>query len=120
MRCGIAAREAFSAVVTLSAYIRCQVLGSPSATVSKRKAAGDVDQRVELAEMRCRGIDRLLGLGRVGQVDAAEFEQICRGRDLRRRMVDAGDPGAARQRLVHDHPDRAHPARPSRQRLFRP
>src|SRR6476661_6646102 len=33
-RYGIAARDALSAVMTLSAYIRCQVLGSPSATVS--------------------------------------------------------------------------------------
>src|ERR1700712_5197789 len=37
VRCGIAAREALSAVVTLSAYMRCQVLGSPSATASNAK-----------------------------------------------------------------------------------
>ena len=34
-RCGIAAREALSAVMTLSACMRCHVLASPSATVSK-------------------------------------------------------------------------------------
>ena len=68
------------------------------------EAAGDVDQRIELAEMRRGGIDCFPGLGRIGQVDAAEFEQISRGRGLRRRMIDACNPGAPRQRFVHDHP----------------
>ncbi|MGY2907287.1 hypothetical protein ACVWVY_006308 [Bradyrhizobium sp. URHC0002] len=54
--------------------------------------------------MRRRGIDCFSGMGRIGQIDAAEFEQICRGRGLRRRMIDACNPGSARQRFVHDHP----------------
>src|SRR5205814_10015622 len=37
IKCGIADREAFSAVNTLSAYMRCQVFISPSATVSNAK-----------------------------------------------------------------------------------
>ena len=54
--------------------------------------------------MRRGSGDRLAGLGRVGEVDAAEFEQISRGRNLRRRMIDARNPRAPRQRFVHDHP----------------
>jgi len=40
-------------------------------TTLEGKAAGDVDQRIQPAEMRRRGIDRLAGLRRVGEVDAA-------------------------------------------------
>ena len=36
-RCWMADRDAFSAVSTLSAYMRCQVFGSPSVTVSNAK-----------------------------------------------------------------------------------
>ena len=67
------------------------------------EAAGDVDQRIELAEMRRRGINCFPGMGRIGQIDAAEFKQVCRGWDLRRRMIDACNPGAPRQRFVNDH-----------------
>ena len=42
--------------------------------------------------MRRRGVDRLAGLGRVGEVDAAELEQVSRRGDLRRRMIDACNP----------------------------
>ena len=54
--------------------------------------------------MRRRGVDGLSGLGRIGEVDAAKLEQVSGCRDLRRRMIDAGNPGAPRQRFVHDHP----------------
>ncbi|MEH2627448.1 hypothetical protein V1292_005503 [Bradyrhizobium sp. AZCC 1719] len=90
--------------MTLSAYIRCQVFGSPSATVSKAKAAGDVDQRIKLAEMRGGSVDGLFGYRGIGEVDAADFEQIRRGGDLRRGVIDTCNPGALRQRFVHDHP----------------
>ena len=66
------------------------------------KAAGNVDQRIELAEMRGGGVDRLPGLRGIGQVDAAEFDPLRRRRHLRRCMIDAGDTGAARQRFLGD------------------
>jgi hypothetical protein len=55
----------------------------------ERKAAGDIDQRIEPAEMRRGRIDRLLGLRRIGQIDAAEFDAIRRRRNLRWRVIDA-------------------------------
>jgi hypothetical protein len=69
----------------------------------ERKAAGDVDERIEPAEMRRRGVDRLFCLGRIGQIDAAEFDPIWRRWNLGRRVVDGRDPRAACQRLVSDH-----------------
>src|SRR5882672_10744912 len=54
--------------------------------------------------MRRGGIDRLLRRGRIGQVDAAEFELLMRRRYLRRRVVHACQAGAARQRLFGDDP----------------
>src|SRR6266702_3498431 len=69
----------------------------------KGKAAGDVDQRIELAEMRGRLVDRLLGLGRIGQIDAAEFNPLGRRGRLRACVIDAGDAGALRQRFLGDH-----------------
>ena len=68
----------------------------------ERKSAGDVDQRIELAEMRRGGGDRFPGLRGVGQVDAAKLKRVGRGRNLRRRMIDAGDPRAERQCLFRD------------------
>jgi hypothetical protein len=53
--------------------------------------------------MRRDRIDRLFGRRRVGQIDAAEFEPVCGGRKLRRRVVDTGDPCAARQCLIGNH-----------------
>ncbi len=53
--------------------------------------------------MRRSRIDRFFGRRRIGQIDAAEFEPVWRCRDLRRRVVDAGYPSAARQRLFGDH-----------------
>ncbi len=103
-RCGIAAREAFSAVDDVERVHPLPGLGIAVGHRLEGEAAGDVDQRIELAEMRRGGVDGLPGLGGIGEVDAAEFEQISRGRDLGRRMIDAGNPGAPRQRLVHDHP----------------
>ena len=69
----------------------------------ERKAAGDIDQRIQLAEMRRDGVDGLLGLRGVGKIDAAEFDAVGRRRDLRRRVIDAGDPRAPRQRRFRDH-----------------
>ena len=53
--------------------------------------------------MRRHRIDRCLRLRGVGEVDAAEFEPARRCRILRRRMIDAGDARAARQRRLRDH-----------------
>ena len=44
----------------------------------ERKAAGDIDQRIEPAEMRRGGVDGLFGLGRIGEIDAAEFNPVGR------------------------------------------
>ena len=79
--------------------MRCQVFGIAVGDRLEGEAAGDVDQRVQPAEMRADGIDRLSGLGGVGEVDAAELEPVRRCRNLRRRVIDAGNPRAARQRL---------------------
>ena len=67
------------------------------------KAAGDIDERIDLAEMRRGGIDRLFGLRAVGEVDAAEFDPLGSCGDLRGRMIDAGHPRAARDRGFRDH-----------------
>ena len=67
------------------------------------KAAGDVDQGVQPAEMLCGSLDRRLRLRRVGQVDAADLDALGRRRQLRGRVIDAGDPRAARLRDVGDH-----------------
>src|SRR5207244_10724634 len=67
------------------------------------KAAGDIDQRVQLAKMRRGGIDRLFGLRRVREVDTADLDTV-RGRGcLRWRVIDARHPGATRERLFCDH-----------------
>ena len=103
MRCGIAARDAFSAVSDVE---RVHPLPGFRIALGDRlegKAAGDVDQRIEPAEMRRDGVDGFFGLGRIGEIDAAEFDPICRCRDLRRCVIDAGDPGAPRQRHFRDH-----------------
>ena len=41
--------------------------------------------------MRGRGIDRLLRLCRIGQIDAADLDPLRRCRRLRCRVVDAGN-----------------------------
>ena len=69
----------------------------------KRKRSGDIDERIEPSEMRCRRADGLCGLCGIGQVDAAKFEPLggrarrCRG------MIDASHPGAARDGGACDH-----------------
>ncbi len=103
-RCGIAAREAFSAVSTLRAYMRCQTLESPSAMVSKVKSAGNIDQRVDRAEMSGgSGIDRFFRLCCISRIDAAEFDPLGCCRELRRGMIDTGDSRAPRKGFLGDH-----------------
>ena len=53
--------------------------------------------------MRRGGVDRLFGLRGIGKIDAAEFDPLRRRRDLRRRVIDAGDARAPRQRGFRDH-----------------
>jgi len=55
--------------------MRCQVFGSPSRRL-ERKAAGDIDKRIEPAELRRDGVDGFFGLGRIRKIDAAEFDPI--------------------------------------------
>ena len=72
------------------------------------KAAGDIDQRVQLAKMRRGGIDRLFGLRRVREVDAADLDPVRGHCCLRWRIIDARHPGATRERLFCDYlPKRA-------------
>ena len=52
--------------------------------------------------MRRGSVDCFFSLGRIGEVDAAEFQQVGGSRDLCGRMVDARNTGAAGQRFV-DH-----------------
>ena len=54
--------------------------------------------------MRCGAVDGLLGLGRISEIDGAEFNPIGCGRCLRWRVIDANHPRAARQRHFRDHP----------------
>src|SRR5262249_25479402 len=68
------------------------------------EAAGDIDQRIEPAEMRCGCVDRLLGRSRVRKIDAAELDPLGRGRHLRRCVIDAGDARATFLRGFGDHP----------------
>ena len=66
------------------------------------KAAGDIYQRVQLAEMRRRRIDRLFGLRRIGEIDAAELEPFEGRQRLRQRAIDACHAGATRERRLRD------------------
>ena len=102
MRCGIAAREALSAVMTLSAYIRCQVLGSPSATVSKAKPPAMLISASILP--KCAAAASIAFLAWAGSVRSTppSSNRSARGRYLRRRMIDAGNPGAPCQRFLCD------------------
>ena len=102
-RCGIAAREAFSAV---SHVDRVKVLPGFRVAVGdglEREGAGDIDEGVEPAEMRGRRVDGLQGLRRVGQIDAAEIDPVRRGAGFRGSPVDAGHSGAARDGGGRDH-----------------
>jgi hypothetical protein len=67
------------------------------------KAAGDIDQRIDLAEMQSDGVDGLFGLRRIRQVDAAELDPVRRRRDLRCPVIHPGHPGAPRQRHFRNH-----------------
>ena len=69
----------------------------------ERKRAGDIDEDVEPAEMRRDRVDGLLGLRRVGQIDAAKLHALGRIRDLRFGVIHAGHPRAAGQRGFRDH-----------------
>ena len=62
------------------------------------KTAGDVNQRVDPAEVRRDGVNGCLGRCRLGQVDAAYFDAISGCRDLGCRVIDAADARAPRQR----------------------
>ncbi len=53
--------------------------------------------------MRSDSVDRLLGLRRIGKIDAAEFDPVRCRRDLRGRMIQAGHARTPRQRLVRNH-----------------
>src|ERR1700680_4333939 len=103
VRYGIAAREAFSAVVTLSAYMRAHVCGSPSTTVSYANPPAMLTSASILPKCDATASIAFLGRPRAGQIDTAEFEPVCRGRKLCRRVVDTRDPCAARQSLIGNH-----------------
>ncbi len=83
--------------------MRCQVLRIAVGHRFEGEAAGDIDQSVELAEMRCDRIDGFLGRDSVGKVDAAEFDPLLRRRQLGCRVIDACNLGAPRQRHFRDH-----------------
>src|SRR5439155_26178649 len=59
--------------------------------------------RVKLAKMRCGRIDRLFGLRRVREVDAADLDPVRSHCCLRWRVIDARHPSATRERLFCDH-----------------
>ncbi|MGY4454598.1 hypothetical protein ACVWZR_009258 [Bradyrhizobium sp. i1.3.1] len=69
----------------------------------EREAAGDVDQRIQPAEVLCRRLDRRLRLCWVGQINAADLDAFGRCRHLRGRVIDAGHTRAARQRCLGDN-----------------
>ena len=85
--------------------MRCQVFGSPSATVSNAKPPAILISASSLPKCAADGVDRLLGLRRIGQIDAAKFDAgrpspaIC---DCG--VIHAGHPRAAGQRGFRDHP----------------
>ncbi len=68
------------------------------------KTARDIDQRVELPEMRSRRVDCFLGLCRVGEIDAAELDPFRRRRSLGRRVIQGRNACAPRQGLFRDDP----------------
>ena len=84
--------------------MRCQVFGSPSATVSNAKPPAMLISASSLPKCAAAASIAFLAARRIGQVDAAEFDLVRRCRYLRRRVVDAGHPRAARQRRIRDHP----------------
>jgi hypothetical protein len=68
------------------------------------EAAGDVQQGVQTAEAGDHGLDRRLGLGRVGQVDAADLQHAVRD-DVAAGVIDDGDgPAGGLRGLDHDPP----------------
>src|SRR6516165_8146610 len=68
------------------------------------EAAGDIDQRIELAEMVGHGIDGLLGLRGVRQIDAADFEVVLsRCRYWRSCVIHAGELRARGNRTLHPY-----------------
>jgi len=77
------------------------VLPGPGITFGhrlERKAAGDIDQRMDRAEMRRDSVDGLFGLNRVGKIDAADIDPIFCRSDLCRCVIHAGDARTPRQR----------------------
>ena len=67
------------------------------------KSAGNIDQRVDRAEMSGGGIDRFFRLCCISQIDAAEFDPLGCCRELRRSMIDTGDSRAPRKGFLGDH-----------------
>jgi len=82
--------------------MRCQVFGSPLATVSNAKAPADIDQRIQPAKCAAAASIAFLACGASGQIDAAKFDPVWRRRNLRWRVVDGRDPGAACQSVPGD------------------
>src|SRR6266436_6265553 len=81
-RYGSADRDAFSAVSTLIAYMRCQVFGSPSATVSNAKAPAilikassrpNCAAAASIAFLACAASDRSTPPSSIRLVDAGHF-----------------------------------------------
>src|SRR5262249_31174504 len=74
------------------------------------EATGDVDQRVDAAERRLRGVDRLARSFRFGEIDAADRSNPARRRT--RREIDYRNLRAAlRGRLRDAASERAQPTR---------
>src|SRR5258708_4808412 len=71
--------------------------------MTSAKSAGNIDQRVDRAEMSGGGIDRFFRLCCISQIDAAEFDPLGCCRELRRSMIDAGDSRAPRKGFLGDH-----------------
>src|SRR5262245_12331786 len=84
---------------------RIHALPGPWITVSDRlegKAASDIDQRIQFAEMRGGRVDCFFGLRGVGEVDATEFEALRRWCRVRGGVIASRHAGASRQRGLHD------------------
>ena len=102
-RCGIAARVLIQRRLDIESVHALPGFGIAVGNGLEGKSAGNIDQHIDCAEMRRRGIDRLFRLGGVGQVDAAQFDPLGGCRELRRRMIDARDARAARKCGLGDH-----------------
>src|SRR6516164_621915 len=69
----------------------------------ERKSAGNIDQRVDSAEMSGGGVDRFFRLCCISQVDAAELDPFGCCRELRRSMIDTSHSRTPRKGFLGDH-----------------